>query len=225
MGLGTMEETIEYNILCKIDKLIRNENTQIIIAISGHGASGKTTFANNLVKLLGSHDVNYINTDPYIIDSSVRKYATINYPYKNEKHHYKMTACYPSAHYVEALERDIGMIRKGLDFYTIGTEYMKSTLISSRKKVTIIEGMSTAFINPDLTDLKIYLYTDGETEFNRRSVRDVSERGADVDYLKQSHEERRIQYELFMHPCHSNFNIVLKHSNDRFVLEKDDTRK
>ena len=80
-----------------------------------------------------------------------------------------MTACHPAAHHLAALERDIQMVRAGLDFYTIDTHYMKSELISSKNKITIVEGMSAAFINPDLFDLKIYFYTDGETELMRRS--------------------------------------------------------
>ncbi|RFB11480.1 phosphoribulokinase [Bacillus sp. HNG] len=210
-------------ILHKIANSVSSKDRKIIIGISGHGASGKTMFANNLIKLLGQSDVNYINTDPYIIGSSnIRKYAVINYEYKNEKHHYKMTACHPGAHNILALERDIHMIKEGLDFYTIGTHYMKSNLISSKNKVNIIEGMSVAFTNPNLFDLKVYLYTDGETEFMRRSFRDVTERGTNINFLRQSHEERRIQYELFMHPYHRNFDIVLKSSNEEYFLEKDD---
>ncbi|TKI80382.1 phosphoribulokinase, partial [Bacillus wiedmannii] len=171
---------------------------QIVIGISGHGAAGKTTFANRLVNLLNQNEVNYINTDPYIVSSDIRKHAVIHYTYQNENHRYKMTACHPAAHHLAALERDIQMVRDGLDFYTIDTHYMKSKLISSENKVTIVEGMSAAFINPDLFDLKIYFYTDGETELMRRSSRDIAERGADINYLRQSHEERRIQYEVFM---------------------------
>lgn len=120
----------------------------------------------------------------------------IHYTYQNENHLYKMTACHPVAHHLAALERDIQMVRAGLDFYTIDTHYMKSKLISSKNKVTIVEGMSAAFINPDLFNLKIYFYTDGETELMRISSRDIDKRGADINYLRQSHEERRIQYEI-----------------------------
>ncbi len=81
--------------------------------------------------------------------------------------------------------------------------------------------MSVAFTNPDLFDLKVYLYTDGETELMRRSSRDVTERGTSLEFLRQSHEERRIQYELFMHPYHQNFDIVIKNSNEGYFLEKD----
>ena len=202
--------------------MIDTNDQRIIIGISGHGASGKTTFANKLVKLLGPKNINFINTDPYIIGSNLRKYTLLDYEYNNEAHHYKMTACHPTAHNLSALERDIHMIRDGLDFYTISTHYRESTLISSQNKVTIVEGMSIAFINPELFDLTVYLYTDGETELNRRGIRDVSERGTDIHYLRQSHEERRIQYDLFMHPYHRNFDVVLKNTNEEFFLEKND---
>lgn len=209
-------------ILHRIANLINTNDQRIIIGISGHGASGKTTFANKLVKFLGLKDINLINTDPYIIGSNLRKYTVLDYEYNNEKHHYKMTACHPTAHNVSALERDINMIRDGLDFYTINTHYSESTLISSQSQVTIIEGMSIAFINPEVFDLTVYLYTDGETELNRRGIRDVSERGTDIHYLRRSHEERRIQYDLFMHPYHRNFDVVFRNSNEEFFLVKDD---
>ncbi len=193
---------------------------KIVIGISGHGAAGKTTFANRLVCLLPQNEVDYMNTDPYIVSGNIRKHAIINYTYQSENHRYKMTACHPSAHHLPSLEKDVQMIRDGLDVYTIDTHFMKSELISSKKKVTIVEGMSVAFINPDLFDLKIYLYTDGETELMRRSSRDIAERGMDINYLRQSHDERRIQYELFMHPYSQYFDIIIKTSEEETVVER-----
>jgi uridine kinase len=213
-----MGEIME-KVLQEIANWINSKDTRITIGISGHGASGKTTFTQSLLKILGHNDVNYINTDPYIIGGHLRQYTTIEYEYKNELHHGKMTACHPAAHNIFALERDIHMMKDGLDFYTISRNYKEKTLISSQNKINIIEGMTVAFTDPHLYDLKIYLYTDGETELNRRSIRDISERGTDINYLRKSHEERRIQYELFMHPYHQNFDIVIKNSNEEFILE------
>ncbi|WP_108671361.1 uridine kinase family protein [Peribacillus acanthi] len=207
-------------ILHEIAHLIIGTEKRIIIGISGHGASGKTTFAHNLVNILGQENVNYVNTDTYIIGSNLRKYTLIDYEYKKEHHRDKMTACHPLAHHISALERDIQMIKDGVDVYTIGTNYTKSTLISSQNKINIVEGMTVAFTDLDFYELKIYLYTDGETELMRRSIRDVSERGTDISYLRKSHEERRIQYEIFMHPYHNNFDIVIKNSNENYTLEK-----
>ncbi|GAA0459567.1 phosphoribulokinase [Alkalibacillus silvisoli] len=206
------------DILYKIANLVNKKDEKLIIGISGHGASGKTTFANNLVGLL-EEEVNYLNTDPYII-TDARKYTTIDYEYNNECFSYKMTACHPAAHNLLALERYINMIRNSLDFYTIGTHYTESTLVSSQKDISIVEGMSVAFLNPNLFDLTIYLYTDGETELIRRGIRDVSERGADLNYIKHSHEQRRIQYHLFMHDDRQQFDIVIKNSDEESILEK-----
>lgn len=192
----------------------------IVIGISGHGAAGKTTFTNRLLNLLDENKVNHLNTDPYIVSSTVRKHAILDYSYQNENHRYKMTACHPAAHHLPSLERDVQMIRNGMDVYTISTHYKKSELLSSKNNVTIVEGMSAAFIDPTLFDVKIYFYTDGETELRRRSNRDVLERGADINYLRKSHEERRIQYELFMHPYSRHFDIIIKATDEQTCFEK-----
>ena len=208
-------------LLEEIINWVRIADKKLVIGISGHGAAGKTMFANKLINLLKENEVNYINTDPYIISSSIRKHTMIDYTYQNENHRYKITACHPAAHHLPSLERDVQMVRAGLDFYTLHTHYMNSELISSKHKITIVEGMSVAFINADLFDLKIYFYTDGETELMRRSSRDVFERGADINYLRHSHEERRIQYELFMHPYSQQFDIIIKTSDEVTYIERN----
>ena len=199
---------------------IKVTDKKLVIGVSGHGAAGKTTFTTRLINLLDKSEINYVNTDPYIIDSGVRSHATIDYTYKNENHRYKMTACHPSAHHLPSLERDVRMIREGLDFCTIDTHYMRSELISSKKNITIVEGMSVAFIDASLFDLRIYFYSDGETELRRRSTRDIDERGRKINELRQSHEERRIQYEVFMHPYSQNFDVIIKMVNEQVILEK-----
>ncbi|MDF2723054.1 MAG: phosphoribulokinase [Paenibacillus sp.] len=207
------------SILHEIANSVKGEDRRVIVGISGHGASGKTTFARNLLKLLGHDNVNYMNTDPYIT-GPVRKYTMIDYEYKNERYQGKMTACHPAAHHVFALERDMHMMREGMDFYTIGTNHTKSTLISSENNINIVEGMTVAFTDPNLYDLKVYLYTNEETELKRRSIRDVAERGTDIQYLRKSHAERRMQYDLFMHPYHRNFDWVIQNSNEGYMVEK-----
>jgi uridine kinase len=94
-------------IVGEIVELIKGSDKRLIIGISGHGAAGKTRLANELINQLASDvKLNYMNTDPYII-TDVRKYSIINYQYKGENHHYKMTACHPATHQLMTLERDI----------------------------------------------------------------------------------------------------------------------
>lgn len=199
---------------------ISTADKKLLIGISGHGAAGKTTFANALMNRLDKNNINYLNTDPYIISSSVRKHTRINYSYQNGNHHSKMTASHPSAHHLLSLERDIQMVKSGLDLRTIDTHYSTSKLLSPKKNITIVEGMSVAFVDPALFDMKIYFYTDAATELFRRFTRDVAERGKEISNLERSHEQRRIQYEVFMHPYSRNFDIVVKTVGDRVFPEK-----
>ena len=204
----------------EIIRWIHNSDKKLIIGISGHGAAGKTTFAHMLMEEL-KHDVNYLNTDPYIVSSVIRKYAVIDYIHKGTLHRFKMTACHPAAHHVPSLERDVLMLMENMNLRTIDTHYLKSEILTSQNKLTIVEGMSVAFANPELFDILIYFYTDGDTELERRFGRDIEERGMDIDYLKQSHNERRIQYEVFMHPYSKNFDIILKSAKETIYVEEN----
>ncbi|RBP06210.1 phosphoribulokinase/uridine kinase family protein [Rossellomorea aquimaris] len=120
-------DNILHNIVNRINKM----DGRMVIGISGHGASGKTTFAKKLLTHLERKRVNYINTDPYIVNSDVRKHTSIQYEYNNEIHQSKMTACHPAAHHLLALDRDIKMVREEMDFYTLDVPYERSQLISS----------------------------------------------------------------------------------------------
>lgn len=203
----------------EIKNWIHSSDKELIIGISGHGAAGKTTFAHLLMKELKT-DVNYLNTDPYIVSSTIRKYSVMDYMYSGELHRFKMTACHPAAHHIPSLERDIHMLKERMNLRTIDTHYSSSEILSAQNNLTIVEGMSVAFANPELFDLLIYFYTDSDTELERRFGRDVAERGTDIDYLKQSHSERRIQYEVFMHPYSKNFDMIIKSTNETIIIEK-----
>lgn len=199
---------------------IEQSNEKVMIGISGHGAAGKTTFAMKLIKDVNVA-VNYLNTDPYIVSSEIRKYTTMDYVYAETVHRAKITACHPAAHNILALERDILMLKEGMDICTIDTHYLKSELLQAQHKVSIVEGMSVAFTNPALFDVLLYFYTDDDTELDRRFCRDIEERGTNRAYLEQTHKERRIQYELFMHPYSEQFDVIVKSIGAESVIEKN----
>ena len=44
----------------------------------------------------------------------------------------------------------------------------------------------------------------------------------DIEYLKQSHTDRRMQYEVFMHPYNQNFDIIIKSTQtEPTIIEKN----
>ena len=82
------------------------------LGIYGHGASGKSTFAQELYQALDSTTVNLLKTDPYIISG---RYLVVPKDASNQK----VTACLPVAHELASLERDILALQAGIDILTI----------------------------------------------------------------------------------------------------------
>ena len=60
-----------------------------------------------------------------------------------------------------------------------------------------------------------------DLELERRLGRDIEERGMDTNYLMQSHNERRIQYEVFMHPYSKSFDIIIKSKKETIIIEEN----
>ncbi|GIO23536.1 uridine kinase [Oceanobacillus sp. J11TS1] len=206
-------------VIQELIKWIHSQETQVIIGVTGHGGAGKTAFAARLQEAFGQ-DANLICTDPYIVNSALRRDTRITYSYQNETRTAKMTACHPLAHYVEALERDLQMTRLDMEWNTIDTVYLPSETINPYKKLTVVEGMSVAFINPKHFDLQVFLYTDGKTELARRSSRDTTERNQNLVNIQKSHQERRVQYRHFMHPYKNQADIILFTDEKGMQIEK-----
>lgn len=198
---------------------LKQQEGPYIVGISGHGGAGKTTFAEQLLIALDD-EAQYLNTDVYITSRQLRYNTVMSYNYKGEQRSAKMTASHAGAHHVPSLERDIRMLREQRELLTIDAPYEKSRLITCKYAVSIIEGMTVAFCDPQLFDLTIYIYCDEATEYSRRSRRDVEERGISMEVLSRSQTERRIQYENFMHPLSSKFRIIINTSQDKFSVEK-----
>ena len=82
------------------------------LGIYGHGASGKSTFAQELYQSLDSSNVNLLETDPYITSN---RHLVVPKETPNQK----VTACLPVAHELVSLERDILALKAGMDILTI----------------------------------------------------------------------------------------------------------
>ena len=182
------------------------------LGIYGHGASGKSTFAQELYQELDSKKVNLLETDPYI--TSERHLVV-----PKETPDQKVTACLPVAHELASLQRDILALQAGMDVLTIEEPWKASEVLSGAKPILIVEGMSVGFLPKELFDKTICFYTDEETELKRRLARDTTVRNGDASFILASQQMRRMQYLQYYKETESRADILVDQSDDKFQIK------
>ncbi|MFS9009012.1 uridine kinase family protein [Streptococcus infantis] len=187
------------------------------LGIYGHGASGKSTFAQELYQELDSQKVNLLETDPYI--TSGRQLVV-----PKETPDQKVTACLPVAHELASLQRDILALQAGMDILTIEEPWKASEVLSGEKPILIVEGMSVGFLPKELFDKTICFYTDEETELKRRLVRDTTVRNGDASIILASQQMRREQYLQYYKETESRADILVDQSDNKFQIKTNKVR-
>ena len=197
-----------------IDQLVSEIETGKVktLGIYGHGASGKSTFAQELLQALDSAKVNLLETDPYITSN---RHLVV----PKELPDQKVTACLPVAHELASLERDILALKAGMDILTIDEPWKPSEVLSGSKPFLIVEGMSVGFLPKELFDKTICFYTDEETELERRLARDTTMRNQDASFVLASHQMRREQYLRYYRETESKADILVDQSEDKFKVK------
>ena len=182
------------------------------LGIYGHGASGKSTFAQELYQELDFKKVNLLETDPYITSG---RHLVVPKEIPDQK----VTACLPVAHELASLQRDILALQAGMDILTIEEPWKASEVLSGAKPILIVEGMSVGFLPKELFDKTICFYTDEETELKRRLARDTTVRNGDVSFILASQQMRREQYLQYYKETESKADILINQSNDKFQIK------
>ena len=181
------------------------------LGVCGHGASGKSTFAQELYQALDSTKVNLLETDPYI--TSERHLVV-----PKQAPDQKVTACLPVAHELASLQRDILALQAGMDVLTIEEPWKASEILSGAKPILIVEGMSVGFLPKELFDKTVCFYTNEETELKRRLARDTTVRNGDASFILASQQMRREQYLQYYKETESKADILVDQSEDEFKV-------
>ena len=182
------------------------------LGIYGHGASGKSTFAQELYQELDPQKVNLLETDPYITSG---RHLVV----PKETPDQKVTACLPVAHELASLQRDILALQASMDVLTIEEPWKASEILSGAKPILIVEGMSVGFLPKELFDKTICFYTDEETELKRRLARDTTVRNGDASFILASQQMRREQYLQYYKETESRADILVDQSDDKFQIK------
>lgn len=198
-----------------VDQLVSEIETGKVrtLGIYGHGASGKSTFAQELYQTLDSAKVNLLETDPYIASN---RHLVV----PKETPDQKVTACLPVAHELVSLERDILALKAGMDILTIEEPWKASEVLSGAKPILIVEGMSVGFLPKELFDKTICFYTDEETELKWRLARDTTVRNRDASFILASHQMRREQYLRYYKETESSADILVDQSEGKFDVKR-----
>ncbi|HGK3274334.1 TPA: uridine kinase [Streptococcus pneumoniae] len=191
-----------------VDQLVSEIETGKVrtLGIYGHGASGKSTFAQELYQALDSTTVNLLETDPYITSG---RHLVVPKDAPNQK----VTASLPVAHELESLQRDILAL-------TIEEPWKAGEVLSGTKPILIVEGMSVGFLPKELFEKTICFYTDEETELKRRLARDTTVRNRDASFILASHQMRREQYLRYYKETESKADILVDQSEDKFDVKR-----
>ena len=184
------------------------------LGIYGHGASGKSTFAQELYQALDSTTVNLLETDPYITSE---RHLVVPKQAPNQK----VTACLPVAHELASLQRDILALQAGMDVLTIEEPWKASEVLSGAKTILIVEGMSVGFLPKELFDKTICFYTDEETELERRLGRDTTVRKSEASFVRETHQIRRGQYRRYYQETEKEADVLINQSQNQFQIEND----
>ena len=184
------------------------------LGIYGHGASGKSTFAQELYQELDSQKVNLLETDPYITSG---RHLVVPKEIPDQK----VTACLPVAHELASLKRDILALQAGMDVLTIEEPWKASEVLSGAKPILIVEGMSVGFLPKELFDKTICFYTDEETELERRLGRDTTVRKSEASFVRETHQIRRGQYRRYYQETEKEADVLINQSQNQFQIEND----
>jgi len=166
----------------------------IIIGICGGSASGKTTFAGELIKELGGDYSSCLHLDDYYIDF-VKKGADpseINYDHPGS------TDITLFTHDLLLLKQDYGVDSPVYDFKS-HTRLKKVCHITPRRYL-LVDGLYL-FNIPSISsffDIKIYVETPATVRLERRIIRDRK-------YRNRTPESIIMQYNRFVKPMHEQY--------------------
>ena len=190
--------------------------TPITVGIMGGSASGKTTFASALAEQLTEFSPVVLNQDTYFRDWS---------EYSEAERERVITANHPDAVLWDALIADIKKLRDGdaINIPTPGTRAAqrgKEKASVQPSNVVIVEGHLIFWSEDlrDLMDIKLFLDVDAHERVLRRMLRDVAQRGGDLEWAINWYRRDVLpNFPVYTEPCKQYADLIIPFQDENPV--------
>lgn len=178
----------------------------VIIGIAGGTGSGKSTFTNKLKEAF-KDDVAVLYHDNYYL-------AQDELPFEERK---KVNYDHPEAFETELLLEQLRQLKEGKSVECPVYDYSRHNrsgefLTVEPKKVILLEGI-LVLADPklrELLDMKIFVDAEADERILRRVIRDVKERGRDIEgVVEQYLTTVKPMHYLYVEPTRSLADIVI----------------
>lgn len=186
----------------------------MVIGIAGGSGSGKTTLAQNIREVFNDevvilcHDYYYKSNEGI----SFEERKKLNYDH-------------PNSFDTDLLINQIRELKEGRIIYHPVYSFVEHTRLAKTvevkpRRVIIVEGI-LIFENKelcDLMDIKVFVDTDGDVRIIRRLLRDVQERGRDLDsVINQYLNTVKPMHEEFVDPSKRRADIIIPEGGENTV--------
>lgn len=185
----------------------KNYVRPFVLGVCGGSGSGKTTFCNQLVSLLGPDRVLHLRQDDYYKDLShlqPEQRAEVNFDH-------------PDSIEFSLLATHLDLLQEGLEIAVPKYDFSTHTRtaiqqIMSPKPVVVVEGilLFSDHTTAERLQYKIFIDTCEDVRYQRRLKRDVRERGRTAESVQK-------QFQTTVKPMHEVFVENRKQHADRIV--------
>ena len=188
----------------------------VIIGIAGGTGSGKSTFTNRLKEAFGD-DVAVLYHDNYYR-------AQDDIPFEERK---KVNYDHPDAFETELLLKQLKELKAGKPIqcpvydYTQHNRSDKTETVEPRR-VILLEGILVLADEKlrNLLDIKVYVEADADERILRRVIRDVKERGRDIEGVANQYLTTvKPMHYLYVEPTRALADIVINSGKNQVAFE------
>ena len=189
-------------------------NNTVVIGIAGGTGSGKTTLARIIQE--------YFNNDAVLISQDYYYKSFNNLTFEQRKQlNFDHPNSFDNAFMIEQIKalKEFKPIQRPV-YSFIDHKRLDETITEEPKRVVIIEGI-LIFQDPsllELMDIKVFVDTDSDIRFARRLIRDIHERGRNIDsVVNQYLTTVKPMHEAFIDPSKKYADIIVPNGGQNEV--------